>query len=230
MTREQIANHAYRRRASATSEDLRQYRQPTAQADDDVYDDVWPPALPTSARRYQSVTTEQPPVIFSGKRKYVLHGSPPQQRQPPPPSKKRHHLFLPVIFGMLTMLALWLGGALLITWWNTNQDDIHYGRPRTYQTDFVVGHSDGSDRPSHFIAINYHRHVEIIEFPGGDTSKARIYQGPDLYGDGQDLAVVTLTFTDVNGDGKVDMIINVGSAHIVFINDNGQFRAQKPGE
>ncbi len=131
---------------------------------------------------------------------------------------------------MLAMLALWLGGALLITWWNTNQDDIHYGRPRTYQTDFVVGHSDGSDKPSHFIAINYHRHVEIIEFPGGDTSKARIYQGPDLYGDGQDLAVVTLTFTDVNGDGKVDMIINVGSAHIVFINDNGQFRAQKPGE
>jgi len=40
----------------------------------------------------------------------------------------------------------------------------------------VVGHNDSEAHPSHFIAINVDRHVDVIEFPGGDASKARIYQ------------------------------------------------------
>jgi hypothetical protein len=51
-----------------------------------------------------------------------------------------------------------------------------------------------------------------------------------LYGDGEDLAVVTLSFKDVNGDGKPDMIITVANTHIAYINENGQFRPLKPGE
>jgi hypothetical protein len=54
--------------------------------------------------------------------------------------------------------------------------------------------------------------------------------GPTLVGSGQDLAVVTLSFKDVNGDGKLDMIVNIQDSHFVFINDNGQFRAARPGE
>ena len=49
-------------------------------------------------------------------------------------------------------------------------------------------------------------------------------------GDDENLAVVTLSFKDVNGDGKLDMIVTVGETHYVFINDHGQFRPLKAGE
>ena len=129
------------------------------------------------------------------------------------------------------MLVLWILGNIAVHWWQVTQDDWHYGRPRTYQIDAVVGHNNDSLRsPSHFIAMNFRSHIQIIEFPAGDTTKAKIYQGLPLYGDGQDLAVVTISFRDVNGDGKPDMIINVANTHIAYINDNGQFRPLKPGE
>ena len=80
-----------------------------------------------------------------------------------------------------------------------------------------------SANPSHFIAVNLNRHVLIIELPGGDATKARIFNGPILIGPGQDLAPVTLSFQDVNGDGLLDMIVNVQDAHFVFINAEWHF-------
>jgi hypothetical protein len=133
----------------------------------------------------------------------------------------------------LAIVMMTIGWAILSTayhWWQVTQDDLRYGRPRTYQVDQVVGHNDGTSDPSHFIAVNLNRHIEVIELPGGDGSKAKMYMGPVLTGPGQDLAAITLSFKDVNGDGKVDMIINVQGSHFVFINDNGQFRPARPGE
>ena len=109
------------------------------------------------------------------------------------------------------------------------QDDWHYGRPRTFQIDAVVGHNDSPSHPSHFIAMNLNRRVLIIELPGGDSSKAKIFNGPVLIGPGQDLAPVTLTFQDVNGDGLVDMIVNVQDAHFVYINAKGTFLPARSG-
>ena len=51
-----------------------------------------------------------------------------------------------------------------------------------------------------------------------------------LYGDGQDLTPVTLSFKDVNGDGLLDLEIHIQDQTIVLINENGGFRPQKPGE
>jgi len=131
---------------------------------------------------------------------------------------------------MVAMLGLWVLGNMALHWWQVTQDDFHYGRPRTFQVDAVVGHHDSPSNPSHFVAMNYRSHVIIVEFPGGDTTHARLYQGPALYGDGQDLAAVTLAFKDINSDNKPDMILVVGATHIAFINDGGQFRLLKPGE
>jgi len=78
--------------------------------------------------------------------------------------------------------------------------------------------------------LNLNRHIQIIEFPGGDAAKAKVYIGPVLIGQGQDLAPVTLSFKDVNGDGKPDMIVNVQDSRFVFINENGTFRPPHPGE
>lgn len=145
-------------------------------------------------------------------------------------SRPRIHWTVFVGMAMITMLLGWIVLTMLANWWQVTQDDWHYGRPRTYQVDMVVGHSDSAANPSHFVALNLRSHIQVIEFPGGDSSKAKVYVGPTLIGPGQDLAVVTLTFKDVNGDGKLDMIVNVQGSHFVFINDSGQFRPARPNE
>lgn len=142
----------------------------------------------------------------------------------------RFHWLFFVGVAMLIMMAGWVMLSMLTNWWQLTQDDLHYGRPRTSQIDWVVDHNDSQANPSHFIALNLNRHVEIIEFPGGDASKAKVYIGPVLIGQGQDLAPVTLSFKDVNGDGKPDMIVNVQDSRFVFINENGAFRPPHPGE
>jgi len=217
-------------RASVHNGQPYRYQEDTEEDDDD-----WSPKMPRSAIRY--TTANRTPVITSGNRRYVLHEGLPQpqttSRQPKEQAarpRRRVHWSLVFGIGMIAMLSLWIVGNMLINWWNITQDDIHYGRPRTFQTDAVVGHNDSPTTPSHFIAINFNLHIQIIEFPGGNTTHARIYQGATLYGDGQNLAVVTLTFKDVNGDGKPDMIINVANTRIIYLNDNGLFRPLKPGE
>jgi hypothetical protein len=135
-----------------------------------------------------------------------------------------------VVVGMLLMAALFLMMNSLGSWWQIHQADVTYGRPRTYQVDAVVGHNDSAANPSHFIFLNLNRHVEIIEFPGGDANHARIYSGPTLFGNGQDLTPVTGEFKDVNGDGKLDMIVHIQDQVLVYINDGTQFVPQQPGQ
>jgi hypothetical protein len=221
-------------------------RQPTQQQvnteenilDEEEYDDVWPARLPTSTRRYNVPTDQTTWEYMQGNRRFIFHqGLPlarPAQRQEAyseePRSRSRVHWLLYLGVGMLAMLALWVVGSILLTWWQVTQDDWRYGRPRTFQVDAVVGHNDSAANPSHFIAINLNRHVEVIECPGGDCSHAVIYLGPILFGDGEDVTPVTLTFQDVNGDGKPDMVIHIQDQRMVFINENGKFRPAKPGE
>jgi hypothetical protein len=78
--------------------------------------------------------------------------------------------------------------------------------------------------------MNLNRHVIIIEMPGGDASHARVYLGPVLFGDGQDLTPVTGEIRDVNGDGKPDLIVFIQDQRIVFINTGTAFRPLQPGE
>lgn len=142
----------------------------------------------------------------------------------------RYHWLVFAGVAMIIMLIGWIAFSALGNWWQVTLDDWHYGRPRTFQTNAVVGHNDSATNPSHFIAINLNRHILVIELPGGDPSKARIFSGPILIGQGQELTPVTLTFKDVNGDGLLDMIINVQDSHFVFINEKGTFRPARPGE
>jgi hypothetical protein len=162
------------------------------------------------------------------------------QKQPKAPnstrirSKRRFwhgaHPLLYLGVGMIAMLALWTLLTSAISWWNTTWDDLHYGRPRTFQIDAFVGHNEAAGTPSHFMAINLNGRIEIIEFPGDDGSKAHIYLGPQLYGTGDDLIPVTLSFADVNGDHLLDMIVHFQSSRIVFINDKGGYRPLRPEE
>ena len=44
-------------------------------------------------------------------------------------------------------------------------------------------------------------------------------------GPGQDLTPATLSFQDINHDGKIDMMVNVAGSRLVFLNANGMFVA-----
>jgi len=219
--------------------------------EDDAY---YHTRLPTSARRYQGYEISPEQVYQSGNQRYhVRYVDVPkrssQQKQLPtkhqrdryidevettPPKGNHHkrsiHPFLYVGVGMIAMLAL---AVLVFSGWNWLQitlDDWHYGRPRTSQIDFVVGHNDSPANPSHFIALNLNRHVQVIEIPGGDSTKERTFSITTLFGDGQDLTPVTLSFRDLTGNGKPDMLIHIENQTLVMINDNGTFRPAKPGE
>ncbi len=161
----------------------------------------------------------------------------PRPKQTTQPRSRLHRLFF-LGAGMLATIALIAMLSIVTTWFMTTLNDLHYGRPRTFQIDAYVGHNEAPGMPSHFLAVNLHGRIEIIELPGGDASHARIYIGPQLYGSDADLIPVTLSFIDVNGDHKLDMIITfhyVGwfsnsQQELVYINDNGGFRLARPNE
>ncbi len=86
---------------------------------------------------------------------------------------------------------------------------------------FEVSKRDG--RKSHIIALNLNGKISVIEIPGGDTAHSQIYNAPTLFGAGQDLVPVTLSFEDCNGDGKPDLNIHIqGSDKIICFVNNGK--------
>jgi hypothetical protein len=190
---------------------------------------------PTSSRRYQAPVEDLATVapgtyhIVIPRRSSMRRPTLPQQQEAVLPRGRLHWLVF-VGAGMLIMTISYVLLSAAANWWQVTQDDLHYGRPRTFQIDVVVGHNDSATSPSHFIALNLNRRVMIIEFPGGDPTRARVYLGPTLLGDGEALVPVMLSFRDVNGDGKPDMIVSIQDNRIVFINDNGQFRPLRAGE
>jgi hypothetical protein len=150
------------------------------------------------------------------------------QKHPAAPAclrpRLRAHPLLFLGLGMLAMLILWTLLVAGINWWNDTMNYLHYGYPRTFQLEAVVGHGDSVSNPSHYLAINLHGKIEVIEFPGEDASHARIYLGPQLFGPDADKAPVTLKFVDINGDRRPDMLIFFQTSWVVFINDQSSFR------
>jgi hypothetical protein len=188
------------------------------QVSEDGYDE--PPRQRSSAIRYTMPQGQR--VIQQGNRRLIIH-----EDEAPPPKKQRTHWALILGLGMVLMLLVFFGFSLLMAWWTDHQLDSTYGFPRTYQTDQVVGHQDSTDHPSHFIFLNLNGHVLIIELPAGDSSHAKMYQGPTLITDNASSVPVTGEFKDVNGDGKIDMIVHIGDQRIIYLNDGTQFKLQQ---
>ena len=193
-------------------------RPPAYDDIEQVPDSYYTTRLPTSTRRY--VDTRGNPVIQQGNRRIVFHAEPPSRRF------SAHWLFF-VGVGMLVSIALWVGLQLVGAWWSQHQLDATYGTPRTYQADAVVGHADSTDHPTHFIVLNLKGRVVIIELPGGNVARARIYNGPLIVGDNPAQIPATADFQDVNGDGKIDMIVHLGNQQFTYINDGAQFKPQQ---
>ena len=217
-----------------------------AMQDEVEYDDQWPGRLPSSSRRYDRAVApaQDHPIITMHPHKAVPRSAIPARRSAhttasrrqtedtvPPARRPRRGFFHthPLLWlgvGMLLMFLLWVGLQALGSWWSVHLDDVTYGRPRTAQYDVVVGHGDSPAHPTHLIALNLHGTIIIIELPGGDLSRAHIYQGPHLYDPGADLFPVTLTFPDPAGDGHPNMQVHVQGQVIVYLNQQGQFVPQ----
>jgi hypothetical protein len=189
-----------------------------------------PHALPRSAIRHRPLgphTQVKPFVVVRtpratrGKPHYEPHttGGPPSGM-----STSRERTFLTLGVGMVLTFTLIFLGQLLLAWINVSLDDLHYGRPRTFQADAVVGHGDSAANPSHFIAVNLRGHIEIIELPGGDPAHAKIYVGPQIYGTGADLVPVTLQFRDPQHTRHPEMIVHFQSSQVVFHNTGEGFQ------
>src|SRR5207237_556719 len=122
--------------------------------------------------------------------------------------------------GMLVSAALWIAGSTALSWLQAEHDNLTYGTPRTFQVDAHVGHQG----TSHFIAENLHGDILVMEVHPSNLAETKVYQGPTYSGPGTDSLVATLSFKDVNGDGKPDMVISVGNGRYVLINTGTDFR------
>jgi len=131
------------------------------------------------------------------------------------------HPLLLLGLGMILMLLLWILVSTVFGWASVTLAMLRYGNPPTYQVDVYVGHNEHPGQPSHFIALNLHRHIEIIEIEGGDPAHTRLYPGPQLYGSQDNVTPATLSFITPKGKKYPDMILHIGNAQLTYTN-NGQ--------
>jgi hypothetical protein len=108
--------------------------------------------------------------------------------------------------------------------WQRHLDDVAYGYPRTYQTDAAVSHGDRAHPMSHFLALNLHGVIEVMEIPGDpERHQPYLYLIIRLALDGADLVPATLSFRDMNGDGKPDLLVFVNGTFWVWFNNGTRF-------
>lgn len=132
-----------------------------------------------------------------------------------------------VACGMGIALVLIVLGQLVLGWAQTALDDWHYGRPRLSQVDQYVGHEQAGQPPSHFLALNNRGRVEVIELPGNDPTRARIFLGPQLSASTADLVPATIDFLDPHHTRYPDLIVRVGTVSVAFHNTHESFVLQR---
>lgn len=126
---------------------------------------------------------------------------------------------------MLIVVVFIAGYIYIPPAWQRHADDVTYGYPRTFQTDANVGHGG----TSHFIVLNLHGTIEVIEVPPNPTkNKPQLYLITQFGNTGADLLPATVSFIDLNGDGKPDMQVTVynGTNPTIYIlfNDGTTFK------
>jgi hypothetical protein len=182
-----------------------------ARADVELYE---PPRMPTVVRKYK------PPVT------QVAEEVPVRRLLPA-------HFLLTVfgIFLLVIVLALFLTMYVFpaLRGWN---DDRTYGYPRTLHVRANVGHGTAAAPYSDFVAENVRGRIYVVEIGEGSTAPTLIhaYYIIQLTGESNDrVAITAITFSDMNGDGKLDMFVTLeNGSTFVFYNTGSSFSQQNP--
>jgi len=189
--KEQIAQQPARRRASLPPEErTASYHRVGTRAGMHPEDTPYITTNRTSARRYDLIP-------------YANRGEPLTEELPRQGKHPFFYIGICLAIMVLFLTAYTLIPPALQQW----SDDRIYGYPRTYQTDADVGHGG----TSHFIALNGHGTIEVLEIPS-EPSKAnqpRLYIIVRLTNQGADLVPASVSFPDINGDGKPDMQVTI---------------------
>ncbi len=149
---------------------------------------IRPPSR-TSARRYDLAP-------------YAQRGDRRTEELPRPGKHPMFYIGICLVILVLFLMAYTFIPPAFQNW----QDNRTYGYPRTFQTDANVGHG-GTE---HFIALNNHGTIEVLEIPNdpSKTNQPHLYIITHFEGQGADLIPATLSFTEVNG-GTPTMIVTV---------------------
>ena len=136
----------------------------------------------------------------------------------------RATLVIWLCLAFIVMVGGWWLLSGVANWWQGVQDNLKYGSPRTFQVDQYVGLGDSPAHPDHFIALNLHGVIEVIQLNPQDQSKDAVYVLTNV---GNESVPASLSFRDVNGDGKVDIVVTIGDSTpytIVMLNNGKTFQ------
>ena len=188
-------------------------RQPVDATEEDNAD-AWREARPpTSVRRYDVPTTRQT-TQFHAKPTRVMN----RRRV------DRTTLVIWVCLGLIVMLVGWWLLSWVANWWQGVTDNWQYGTPRTFQADHYVGLGDSPAHPDHFIVLNLHGVIEVIQLNPQDHTKDAVYV---LTSVGNASLPASLSFRDVDGNGKIDIVVTIGDSDrysIVLLNNGKTFQ------
>jgi hypothetical protein len=132
--------------------------------------------------------------------------------------KKQDGCLTPLLIGAAIVLLAYVGWTGLVVPTATNvSDNFTYGQARISETVADVGHGGQST----FVGLVENNQIVVIELVGNPLRHMVYVVGTTT---DTNTPVVTLSFQDVNGDGKPDMLVHIGSQTVVWINDKGIFR------
>ncbi len=171
-----------------------------------------PPRRRSSAIRYPTIPSRRETVHLQPKPTTVIT----RRRR-----VDRATLVIWLCLAFIVMVGGWWLLSGVATWWQGVQDNWKYGSPRTFQADQYVGLGDSPAHPNHFIALNLHGVIEVIQINPQDSTKDAVYV---LTSVGNESVPASLSFRDVNGDGKMDVLVTIGdnTPYTVVLLNNGK--------
>ena len=131
----------------------------------------------------------------------------------------RATLVIWLCLALIIMVAGWWLLSWVANWWQGVQDNLKYGNPRTFQIDHYIGLGDSPDHPDHFIVLNLHGVIEVVQINPQDHTKDAVYVLTNVENES---VPASLGFRDVNGSGKTDIVVTIGDSNpytIVMLNN-----------
>lgn len=197
-----------------TTEDRREPRQPVVDEYDmdDGYAVMEKPH--TSAVRYDRQAPKRTALLDDPKKTRRI-----RQRR-----IDRSMFSIIVSLVIIVMVGGWWLLTTVSTWWANWQDDLHYGNPRTFQVDQFVGQGDSPDHPDHFIAVNIHGRVVVVQLnlqhPELDQTYGITATDPTT--------PVSLTFRQVGSTLAMYVLVGTTAPYTVELVSNGKLFVAPP--